>query len=81
VLQECAPLSQRFQGGKEPQFSSVKGSDQIFQEQAPEQTGQDPDGQEESERAGNPLCAVRRQTATGNDTMQVGMMTPTPTIP
>src|SRR5580693_8887733 len=38
------------------------------------QPGEDPDGQEKSSSAGNPFRAIRRETTSGDHTMQVGMM-------
>ena len=46
-----------------------------------EYTAQDFDRQEEGGTAGDPLGPVGREPAAGDDTMQMRMMTPTPTIP
>jgi hypothetical protein len=74
VAQECPSFTQGLQRGKELQFACVKGFDQRFQKQAPEQTREDPDRQEESGTAGDPLRPVGRESAAHNDAMQMRMM-------
>ncbi len=74
MAQQCLPLPQGFQRGKELQLSGVKGFEEIVEEKPAKQTRQDADGQKESGTAGDPLRAVRRQAPTGDHTVQVGMV-------
>ena len=55
-------------------FESLICSNKMFQEQAPKQARQYPDGQEETPLARNPPVTTRRQTATGDDTVQMGVV-------
>jgi hypothetical protein len=48
--------------------------DQTLQEQASEQTGKNPDMQEEAWAAGDPVSAIGGQPAAGNDHVDMGMM-------
>jgi len=66
-------FAKRFQSGEETQFAGVECSLQGFQEEAPEQSRQDPDGQEETRWAGNPALAIGGQSATGRHTVQMRM--------
>lgn len=65
------------QGGeiaKEVQGSGAEGSCQALKESASEQLGEWFDGQEKVRSAGDPARAIRQETATWYDTVQVGMM-------
>jgi hypothetical protein len=62
-------------------FSRVEGLLQKGKEQPTEETSEHADGQKEVGPAGDPTAAVGRETAAGNDAMQVRMIAPTPTIP
>lgn len=59
---------------EELQFPGPVQLDQPVQDEAPEQAGQDPDGQEEALAAGDPPCTVCGQTAARNDHMHMRMM-------
>src|SRR5215467_9451757 len=74
MTKECTSLAQRLQGGKELQFTGVESLKEIFQKQAAEQTRENPDGQEESGTARDPLRAVGREPAAGDDAMQMRVM-------
>ena len=74
VAKEGTTLAQWLQRGKESQFTGVVGLDEIFQKQAAEQTREDPNGQEKSGTAGDPLGPVGREPAARDDTMQMRMM-------
>jgi hypothetical protein len=54
---------------------------QLRQEQAAEQFGQDTDRQQKTGPRRHPARAVQRDAATRHDNVDVGMVTPTPTIP
>src|SRR5207249_10926977 len=58
---------------EEPQLARVEGFLQTRQEQSAEQTGQHPYGQEETRSAGDPPGAIEGDSASRNDTMEVGM--------
>jgi hypothetical protein len=54
----------------------------MFEKQPPEQTGEDPDRQEEAGSAGDPTSTIRGQAAAGDETVNVRMMQQvlTPTV-
>jgi len=60
-------------GGK-GQISSLEAIFEEAEELAFEQCRQDSDGEEESFAAGDPAAAVGRQTAAGDDPVEVGMI-------
>ena len=66
-------ISKGLEGREELEFAGVEGLLQIGQEQSAEQAGQHPYGQEEMGAARNPPATVGRDSATRDDTMQVGM--------
>ena len=74
-------VAERLQVPVEGQLFGVEGLLQKGQEQPTEKTSEHADGEKEVGPAGDPTAAVGRETATGDDAMQVGMMAPTPTIP
>jgi hypothetical protein len=47
---------------------------EAFEEQASEQAREHPHGQKEAGPTGNPTIAIRRDAATGDDAMNVGMV-------
>jgi hypothetical protein len=65
----------------EDQFIGIESLLQKGKEQPTEETSEHADGQKESGPTGDPMAAVGRETATGDDAMQVRVMAPTPTIP
>jgi len=54
---------------------------QRFEEETAEETGQDTDREEESRSTRDPPGAIRREAAAGDDTMEMRVMPPAPTIP
>ena len=54
---------------------------QPHEVQPPEATREDPDGQEEAGATRHPLRAISRDPPGGQDTMEMGVMTTTVTIP
>src|SRR6266404_8128241 len=81
VALKGAAVAERLQGAVEGQLFGIEGLLQRGQEQPAKEASEDGDGQKEGRPAGDPTAAVARETATGDDAMQVGMMAPTPTIP
>src|SRR5271166_6358191 len=72
------------QGGEsagEAELTIGKGGAQHLQEQVAEAAGEHADGQEEAGWTGDPARLIGRDAAAGDDTVQVRMVTPTPTIP
>jgi hypothetical protein len=53
----------------------------MFKKEAAEEPSEWFDSEEEVRPSGNPSCAVGREAATRHDTMDMGMVAPTPTIP
>src|SRR5207245_91278 len=81
VAQEDAAVAERLQAPAEGQLVGVEGLLQSGKEQSTEKTSEHADGQEEVGPAGDPTAApglrrgrLGRETATGNDAMQVRMM-------
>ena len=56
------------------QLLLFKGLLEVVKEQSTKQAGQNPNRKKETHSAGNPAAAVDRQTAAGNDAMQVWMV-------
>ena len=76
-LQECAEGCTIFKLGmvaEELQHPGVVQPGQPIQDEVPVEAGQDPDGQKEIPAAGDPLCAVRRQTSARNNHMDMWMV-------
>jgi hypothetical protein len=71
---ETLRSSKSLEESEEPEFAGVESLLQILQEQSAEQARQHPYGQEETGAARNPPGAIGRDSATRDDTMQVGMM-------
>ena len=65
----------------EAELTIGEGGAQLLEEQVPEAAGEHADRQEEAGWAGDPACLVGRDAAAGDDTVQVRVVTPTPTIP
>ena len=59
---------------EELKLTGLMDGGDLFQEQASEQSGQDRHGQEEAGFAGDPLLAIEGDAATGDDTVDMGMM-------
>jgi hypothetical protein len=67
-------VAERLQAPAEGQLFGVEGLLQKGKEQPTEETSEHADGQKEVGPAGDPTAAVGRETAAGNDAMQVRMM-------
>ena len=78
---EVCGNSQGVEGAGESEFTIREGGMQPLQEQFTEAVREGTDRQEEAWWAGDPSGPVGRDAATGNDAVQVWMVTPTPTIP
>jgi hypothetical protein len=74
MAQEGCVFTERLQRGEERQLAGKEGLLQALQKQPAEETRQDFDRKEEAWPAADPTCAIRRDTPTRNDAMQVGMM-------
>ncbi len=77
-------LRERAKAGEstgEAEFTAGEGGAQLLQEQIAEAAGERTDGEEEARWASNPARLVGRDAAAGDDTVQVRMVTPAPTIP
>ena len=56
------------------ELSGIEGFLQVREEQTSKEARQDPDGKEESLAGRDPAVAVGRQTAAGNDAVDMGVM-------
>jgi hypothetical protein len=74
VAMKGAALAERLQAPVEGQLIGVEGLLQRGQEEPAEETSEHAHGQKEGRPAGDPTAAVARETATGDDAMQVGMI-------
>ena len=68
------PSGQRGQIGEEAQMSRVECRLQVLKEQSPIEPREHMDGQEEVRAAGDPALAAGRQTAAGDDAMNMRVM-------
>ena len=67
--------------GEELQSPGLVGGVQPFEEQATEEPGEDRNGEEKAEPAGDPALAIGRDAAARDDDVGMRMVAPTPTIP
>jgi hypothetical protein len=67
--------------GKELEFAGFKSSLQKLKEQTAEQATEYSNRQEEAGAARDPVIAIRRKSATSDDTMQMRMMESALTVP
>src|SRR5262249_43054152 len=67
--------------GEELQSPGLAGGVQPCEEQATEEPGEDRNGEEKAEPAGDPALAIGRDAASRDDAMNMRVMAPTPTIP
>ena len=74
-------ISKGLEGREELEFAGIESLLQISQEQSAEQAGQHPYGQKETGAAGNPPTTIGCDSATRDDTMQVGMKEPSLMMP
>jgi len=74
VALKGAAVAERFQAPAEVQFIGIEGLLQRGKEQPTEETSEHADGQKEVGSAADPTTAVGRETAAGDDAMQVRMM-------
>src|SRR6202521_6173992 len=77
---KCLRLVETDEISKELQFTGIECCRQTFEEQAPEQ-GREHVRKKGPRLARNPTLAIRRDTATRHDHVDVRMVAPTPTIP
>lgn len=59
---------------EELKLTGLMDGGELLQEQASEQSGQDPHGEEEAGSAGDPLLTVEGDSTAGDDTVGMGMM-------
>ena len=67
--------------GEELQSPGLVGGVQPFEEQATEEPGEDRNGEEKAEPAGDPALAIGRDAASRDDDVGMRMVAPTLTIP
>ena len=75
------PILQRLEGSHEAQGASVVDGLQVLQEEATEEAGEHAHRQEEAGPTRDPAGAIRREAPARDDTMEMGMMPPAPTLP
>ena len=78
---EVLLLMERHALAEEAQLMAGKEAPQSGQELAAEDAAEHLDRQEEAGTGSDPARVVRRESATGNDAVDVRMLTPTPTVP
>jgi hypothetical protein len=78
---ESLCLGQWFQGAGEHQFALVESALQTSGELATENPAQDLDRKEEGVARMNPLLVIKRQTASWDDAVNMGVKTSSRTIP
>jgi hypothetical protein len=71
---EGAAFAEGLQEPAEDQFIGIESLLQKGKEQPTEETSEHADGQKESGPTGDPMAAIGRETATGDDAMQVRVM-------
>jgi hypothetical protein len=74
-------LGERHEVTVELEFTSMKRVAESGDELAAEDTAEYADGQEEGAPGGDPACMIRSEAPGGNDTMDMRMNTPAPTVP
>ena len=65
----------------EVEIAGMKGGPESGDEPAAEDVAEDLDGQKEAAGRTDPLCVIRRQSASGHDAMHMRVETPTATVP
>ena len=78
---EGCRLGEGGMAGEELQPPGLVGGGQPFQEPATEEPGEDRNGEEKAEPAGDPALAIGRDAASRDDDVGMRMVAPTPTIP
>src|SRR5215472_15002612 len=79
VAKRCQVLGERFrvpeslERREELQLAGVEGGLEMLEEQAPEQSREHADGEEEARAAGDPMFPIGRDPAARNDAMEMGM--------
>ncbi|MEA2961467.1 MAG: hypothetical protein QOI46_1565 [Alphaproteobacteria bacterium] len=81
VAQEDAPVSERCEAAEEGKLACVVECDQPGQEQTAEQLAEDAHRQEERRSRGDPALPIECDATARHDHVDMGMVTPTPTIP
>jgi hypothetical protein len=74
-------MLQRLKRSHEAQRAGIVGGLEVLEEQATEEAGEDADRQKESGPTRDPPSAITREATARDDTVQMGMMPPAPTIP
>jgi hypothetical protein len=78
---EGSRLGERQEVSEELEFPSMERVAKSSDELAAEYMAEYADGQKKGVSRGDPSGVIRSEAAGGNDAMDMGMMTPTPTIP
>jgi len=74
-------MRERCECSSQVQLAALEGGLQTGDELATKQAPQRGDGKEEAGVGSNPAGVIVGESASGNDTVDMGMKTPTPTIP
>ena len=74
-------MGERCEFSGQVQLTALKGRLQAGNELATEHPPQHRDGKKEAWVRSNPAGVIGGESASGNDTVDMGMQTPTPTIP
>jgi hypothetical protein len=67
VIRKGVSIGQALERPGESEFTRVEGLVKVLQEETAEETGQDPNRQEEAGSAGDPPGAIWREAAAGDD--------------
>jgi hypothetical protein len=78
---EGSRLGERGVVTEEGETSGLMGSEELAQEQSPEQARENPYRQKEPRAARHPARVIKGDAAGRHDHVHVRMMAPTPTIP
>ena len=78
---ECSRLGERGAVAKERQASSLVSSEELAQEQSPEQARENPYRQKEPRSARHPARVIKGDAAARDDHVHVRVMAPTPRLP
>jgi hypothetical protein len=81
VAEEGSSVAQANLVTEEPEPTRCVQLLELAQEPSPEPRAEHANRQQESGAGRDPLLAIERKAATGNDHVDVRVVTPTPTIP
>jgi hypothetical protein len=73
VLGKSSGVTESLERREEVQLARVKGGLEMFEEQAPKESREHPNGKEKVGTAGDPMLAVRGDPAARDHAMQMGM--------